>query len=132
MIAPFLPATKDLVIAVIENLLYYGGNSNFAILSLGKDYYIQMATEKGAYQIYVEAVGNYYLYEDSFLSEDQINRLIELTWQPPDRKDGNFFLIHNVDSEHEREELAELILHTASEVYGVNEIEEEQVNLNLE
>lgn len=132
MNTPFLPATKELVIAVIENLLYYGGKSNFAILPLGRDYYIQMATEKGAYQVYAEAVGNYYLYEDSLLSEDQINRLIELTWQPPDTKDGNFFLIHNVDSEHEREELAELILYTASEVYGIHEIEEEQVDLNLE
>ncbi len=132
MITSISPVSKELVIAVIENLLYYGGNSNFAILPLGKDYYIQMATSKGAYEMYVEAVSNNHLFEDCFLTEDQINRIIELSWQPPDRLEGNYFLIHNVDSEHEREELAELILYTASEVYGFDEVEEESIVLNLE
>ncbi len=122
----------DLIISIIENLVYHGAEKNFAILNLGADYYVQLMASKGAYEVYCEAVGNYYLDTDSYLDDAQMNGLIQLSWHLPEESTGNFFLTHQVDSENARASLAKLILETAKLVYKVKEITLGDVVLDVE
>ena len=118
------------VLDLIETIIYEGGNNNFVILGLSSDYYIQIAAAKGAYEVYCEAVSNYYLEEENWLQGKQIEWLEKLNWNL--KEDENYSLSHSVDSENSRELLAKLIVDTAMQAYKVDGIDFNNISLNLE
>ncbi len=121
----------NVILDSIEDIIYYGDKDNFFIIHLG-EYYIQMAASRGDYEVYCEAVCNYYLHKEDHLEETQIQKLLRLGWSPPERQEQNYFLNHKVDSESERTALAELILMTSGLVYDWPIIKPENINLNLQ
>lgn len=123
---------QNRLISVIEEIIYNGGEHNFAIIQLNEDYYIQIAASRGDYEMYCEAVGNEYLEEETYLTEEQVVNLIKLKWELPVESISNYNQIHKVDSERSREELAELIIETSNKVYMIKEIDIEKIDINLE
>ena len=116
----------NLILGIIEALIYTGGKLNFAILPFG-EYYIQMVAGRGDYEIYCEAISNNSLDSEDYLNESQMRLLKKLNWNEPQNSEGNYYLTHSVDSEKGREDLSHLILVTSKIVYGSNEIMEENV-----
>lgn len=123
---------QELILALIEQLIYKGGKSNFVIIHLNTDYYIQMAAARGDYELYCEAVSDYYLMDRQVLSNTQKDTLAQLNWNAPQDTEANYILTHQVDSEQSRAALADLILRTAQDVYNCQYIEMEDILLNLE
>lgn len=124
---------KNLIISMIETLIYHGNDEeygNVALLHLD-GYYMQFLSRKGAYEIYCEAVSNYYLDEHESLNESQINQLLTLGWQTPKDGEGNFFMNYKIDSEKARENLAEIIVKTSQEVYHLPFLEEDHLELQM-
>ncbi len=121
---------KD-IIELIEQMIYKGGRSNFAIIHLKEDYYMQMAAGKGDYEIYCEAVSNYYLEEKTCLNESQQKTLENLNWKL-NGNEGNFSMTFSVDSENARKTLAELLLRTAKEVYNIDRLAFGDFSIHLE
>lgn len=121
---------KELVLSVIEAIIYTGETNNFGIFNLGEDYYIQIVGNRGDYELYCEAVSNVYLEETALLSPEQESQLFALGWTVAPEQ--NYSLRHNVDSEDSRGQLADLILQTAELVYNCTEIEESNIILELE
>ncbi len=122
---------RIILVSIIEQLLYEGGDDNFVIFGLNSDYYIQLATSKGDYEIYCEAVSDNYLETEMSLTTKQKNNLNKLSWNQPQNSEGNYYLEHKVDSELARKTLAELILNTANDVYHTKEINFDSIVLNL-
>ena len=118
------------VLSLIETIIYEGGKNNFVILGLSSDYYIQIAAAKGAYEVYCEAVSNYYLEEEDWLQGEQVELLKKMNWSL--KEDENYSLNHPVDSENSRELLAKLIVDTAMQAYKVDGIDFNNISLNLE
>ncbi|MEL6717150.1 MAG: hypothetical protein AAFP82_00375 [Bacteroidota bacterium] len=123
---------QELLLSLIEDVIYSGGENNFAIIGLNREYYIQIAAGKGDYEVYCEAVSNHYLEEEYYLTEDQIQQLATLNWQSPEDSEGNYFLVHPVDSEGSRTNLADLLLTTSKSVYDAQNLTEKDISLNLE
>ena len=121
---------KELVLSVIEAIIYAGETSNFGIFNLGGNYYIQIIGNRGDYELYCEAVSNYYLEETALLSQEQENQLFALGWAIAPEQ--NYSLRHKVDSEALRAQLADLILQTVELVYNCTKIEESNIILELE
>ena len=103
---------------------------------LGSDYYIQLLSSRGDHEIYCEAVGNKFLFPDTFLDEAQIAKLESLNFTLDDlggdmAPSGNYAQMHRVDSEESREKLCELIIKTAEVVYNCTAIDTDMINLEI-
>lgn len=122
----------ELMLSIIEQLVEKGGYENFAVISLSKDYYVQLSAEKGDSEIYCEAVSNNYLPEGQQLSEAQIQELTRLNWHPPTSPQENYSNKFTVNSPTEKNELVNYLIETASSVYGCSIITQRMVELNLE
>lgn len=120
-------STIELILSAIEQVVYKGG---FAVFDM-VDYYIQIATQggRGAYEVLCEAVSNNCLEKDHLLNEEQQETLIKLGWNKPQDSEGNYYLIHSVDSETSRLELACLIFNTSTMVY-FSEIDEIDIEVS--
>ncbi len=122
---------KALILDTIEKIITKGGNGNFAVFTISDDYYIQVMANKGDGIMLCEAVSNKFLEGDARLSDAKIRQLEELYWNKPSGDTPNFYQSHRVDSITSCEELAELIMATANNVYGSGKLVEADVNLNL-
>ncbi len=114
----------------IEQVLTQGGQSNFLIVQLTKEYYIQIVAREGDTLIWVEAVSNNYLAANKALDDAQIQKLKSLDWK--EQEDSNFFQDFDIYSDAKFAQLLYVIDETASEVYGVSKITESMVEINLE
>ena len=121
---------QDIVLSLIEDIIYKGGKNNYVVFSLDKYYYIKIKSVQGTHEVYCEAVGDFYL--EGQLSKEQKGKLKRLNWKSPNRKWGNYYLIHKVDSEKQREQLANLISYTAKLVYKCKELVWNDIDLYLD
>ncbi len=127
-----MKSNETLILSIIEDLIYEGGDGNFAILNLSDDYYIQLVAAKNAVQVYCEAISDNYLPDDYQLTEAQIQQLKTLKWKAPDNPIGNFFCTHAADSDAGRAALAAFIMQTATSVYGCPMLTEDDIDINLD
>lgn len=101
--------------------------SNAAIFTADpvKNYYIQFAAGRdntpeprdGTY-LYAEAVGNEYLERKFALGRDQLMRLQALGWNLPDSS-GNYWRTYQAADDRERQWIAQDVIQTFAEVYGL-------------
>lgn len=100
-------------------------NSAIFTADPAKNYYIQFAAghdntpdpHDGAY-LYAEAVGNEYLERKFALSREQVMRLQALGWNLPDSS-GNYWRTYQAADDRERQWIAQDVMQTFAEVYGV-------------
>ncbi len=118
----------------LQQLHREGGHSNFAIFTAEhiESYYVQVAGERGGPRLYAEAVSNDFLRLEFALTETQISRMRGLGWQLPEQGEGNFFREWQATSDAHRRSVAQFLLQTLTEVYGVPADEPLDVNLVLE
>lgn len=122
----------NLILMSIQIILNKGGSNNFVIYELGEDYYIQLSASPGDTEIFCEAVSNKNLSEGLKLSELQQSTLLELRWHKPNQHHDNYCIRHLVNSEHNRNALAQLIVITADRVYNYTEFNSNSIRVNLE
>ena len=123
---------QELIVASIERIIFEGGKSNFVILNISEDYFLQAAASRGDHAIWCEAVSNNFIEPEALLTESQIQHLQQLGWNLPESEEDNFQVQLAVDSEQRRAALADLFMRTANSVYGVEGFTTEMVHLNLE
>jgi hypothetical protein len=111
-----------------------GGHSNFVIFTAEhiESYYVQVAGERGGPRLYAEAVSNDFLRPEFALTEAQIAHMRRLGWQLPEQGESNFFREWQATSDAHRRSVAQFLLQTLTEVYGVPDDEPLDVNVVLE
>lgn len=123
---------QELILFGLEEIIYNGGEGNSFIINIGLDFYIQMACCRGDYEVICEAVSNRNIeVEEAKLSLSQKEKLYFLGWSADNPYGDNYFMKLPVDSSDKRAELVLLFVETAKEVYGAEEIREEDLILNL-
>ena len=118
----------------LQQLHREGGHSNFVIFTAEhiESYYVQVAGERGGPRLYAEAVSNDFLRPEFALTPKQIAHMRQLGWQLPEQGEGNFFREWQARFDADRRQVAQFILQTLTEVYGVPANEPFDVNLVLE
>ena len=103
----------------LERVQALGGNSNFVIFELSKDknYYIQIAAEKGNPKLYIEAAANTYLEKVHQLDKEKLAKLKSLGWNDPVDAKSNYFINSLVHNEQDRKSTACRIIQTFIDVY---------------
>ena len=132
VIADIFKYNNHVLAPFIKEILTQGGDSNFLILSLSDDYYIQIAAEIDSPKIVVESVSNKFLSENNKLNNDQLNAIQSLEWKGLDEEDGNYYRNITLTNKQELDNLIKLIDRTAKEVYGVDSINAYMVEVNLQ
>lgn len=118
----------------LRQLHLEGGHSNFVIFTAEhiESYYVQVGGERGGPRLYAEAVSNDFLRPEFALTPKQIAHMQALGWQLPEHGEGNFYREWQAHFDADRQQVAQLILQTLTEVYGVPANEAFDVNLVLE
>ncbi|MEA5260403.1 hypothetical protein VB264_21565 [Arcicella aquatica] len=122
----------SLIKTAIHKILKEGGDSNYFVIDITKDYYIQAASSKGAEDVFCEAVSNQYLSQASKLSADQLNKLKEIGWHQPTESNVNFFLELPADNNASIDFLTNFLASTIKEVYLSDNITKESFQFHLE
>ncbi|MBN2499277.1 MAG: hypothetical protein JXB38_00840 [Anaerolineales bacterium] len=129
-----MQAIIDQIVAALEQIQTAGGTGNFVIFDVDvqKNYYVQASGQPNDPGLVIEAVSNEYLAAADRLSEAQEDQMAFLGWDAPDGQQVNYTLEANVETTAQRQQLAEKIYATLSEVYGMQPNEELEINLVLE
>ena len=125
----------ELIAHNLQRLQEDGRQGSFVIFVAKRDanYYIQFAGSKGEPGLYAEAVENEYIAEGFKLDEDQLRRLEELGWELGTSYSGaNYAREWLAETDAERREIAEIVVQTFTEAYGVPADHPLEAELNLE
>ncbi len=120
----------EMLSAAIQRVLTEGGEFNYFIISLSEIHYLQVASEKSSKQFCIEAVSDNYLEEGFKLSEFQKNKLEELEWEL-ESGDDNYNQWFDIENEEDKIMISKLLVTTAKEVYGCDEITSNMIQLEL-
>jgi hypothetical protein len=122
------------IINSLKRIQKEGGAGNFVIFTAdaNKNYYIQFAGEAGSSKLYAEAVSNNYLPPQFRLGEKQIIQLQSIGWNTPPPDGVNFYREWHAKTDEDRLIIAQEIMHTFVEVYGLNPNQSLNVELVLD
>ena len=111
-----------------------GGEGNFVIFTvdLEANTFIQLVGKKDDARLYAETPSNQVIPDGHQLSEDQDDLLEVLGWQPPAGDELNYHRTWRATSHEDRLMIAQEIMQTFVEVYGIEADQPLDVNLNLE
>ncbi|MET3127277.1 hypothetical protein ABID42_002383 [Arcicella rosea] len=121
-----------LIKTAINKILKEGGDSNYFVIDITKDYYIQAASSKGAEDVFCEAVSNQYLSKESKLTDEQLAKLKQIGWNTPTESNVNFFTERPANNNVAIEALANFIATTVSAVYSSKTLSKESFQFHLE
>lgn len=109
-----------------------GGEYNFVIFVADQDrnYYIQVTTRKGNTELRAEAVSNDVLTPEDALSNEQTARLESMGWN--DQVDGNYYRYWEASSDEKRSDIAEEVMRTFIEGYGISPDTIIEIEMELE
>ncbi len=124
---------EELVIP-LRRLLNEGGEGNYLVVVLDeeKNYYVQVAGRCGGDGVSVEAVSNDSLEPRHALGDDQVGRLTSLGWEQPDAEVPNFHRTMDVTTDGDYTVVAQLLMQTLIEVYGMGRDDVIDFDLSLE
>ena len=108
----------NIVVANLERTLFegeFGAPQNHVIFEMG-DYYLQIASSRGALEVYCEAVSNEFLDESICLNDSQMQDMLKLGYKEP-LSEENYSIEMPCDSHENRVKIAKLFYLTA-EIYG--------------
>jgi len=110
-----------------------GGQGNFVIFMSDeeKNYFIQFAAKRGDKTLYGEAVSNVYLEPKYALDANQIERLKVIGWQY-ESEGSNLYKYWEANNDDERLNIAQAVIQTFIEVYGMSPLQQITVNVVLE
>ncbi len=122
------------IVTALRRIQNEGGDSNFVIFNADseKNYYIQFASEQGSKELDAEAVSNNYLEPPFALSKERTLCLEELGWNSPHDKDSNFSRTWVAEYDETRLLIAQVVMRTFVEIYGMPPEQSLSVNLCLE
>ena len=114
----------QVIAAALQRIQEEGKQSNFVVFrgDVNRNYYIQFSAEPGASVLHAEAVSNRFLDAKDALSPDQQAQLRALGWTPPQSSGNqgpNFYHRWTCTTDDERLEVAQVIIQTFAEVYGL-------------
>ncbi|MEA5403400.1 hypothetical protein VB776_10765 [Arcicella sp. DC2W] len=121
-----------LIKTAINKILKEGGDSNYFVIDITKDYYIQAASSKGAEDVFCEAVSNQYLSKESKLTDEQLAKLKQIGWNTPTESNVNFFVERPANNKEAIEALANFISTTVSAVYSSKTLSKDSFQFHLE
>ncbi|MDB3907269.1 hypothetical protein N9355_07340 [Crocinitomicaceae bacterium] len=119
----------SIVVSSLEKTLFegdFGKPQNFVIIEVG-DYYLQIASSRGAHKVHCEAVSNEFLVEGDQLSEDQKNSILKLGFKDL-LSEENYSIEMPCDSHENRVKIGVLFYRTA-EIYGSTSITDCRVHI---
>ncbi len=116
----------------IIELLEYGNEDSFLIIEFGDEYYLQFMPSEQNDELYCEAVSNNYLPEMVQLSEDQIIKLIDMSWELPETDEDNFSQVIEIENEKSLDKIVTIIVETITKVYLNNVNIKLSYQINLE
>ena len=122
---------KSLIQTAFQKILKEGGDSNYFTLDFAENYYLQVASSKGAIDVFCEAVSNEYLPISRKLNDTQLAKLVELGWKNPSEGNVNFSVELPAKDKKDIDKLVDFVAHTLSEVYGTNEVKKEHFQFFL-
>jgi len=123
-----------LIVTSLQRLQEEGGKNNYCIFTsdIRRNYYIQFAGAQGETRLRAEAVSNQFLESRYALTEAQMTQLQELGWRLDSTQSPNFHREFEAQDEADRTAIAELVLRTLTEVYGLLPTQPLVVHLALE
>lgn len=129
-----MPDNVARIMTYLQQIQEEGGSNNFVVFVANPEanYYIQFAGEVGQSKLYAEAVSNNFLEPKFKLNDAQISHLETLGWKAPPPDGMNFFREWQADTEVDRQQIAQEVMRTLTEVYGVAPHQVLGVNLVLE
>lgn len=119
----------NIVVANLERTLFegkFGAPQNHVIFEMG-DYYLQIASSRGAMEVYCEAVSNEFLEESVCLNESQMQEMLKLGYKEP-LSEENYSIEMPCDSHGNRTKIGVLFYRTAK-IYGSTEITQVHVHI---
>jgi hypothetical protein len=111
-----LENAEDAFLEHLDRLMNEAGQDSYLIVEAG-DVYVQFTPGREGKGVYCEAVSNEFLPPARQLTEEQIARLEELGFEPPNGT-PNFSRSHAAAGPEDLRDLARLMLTVLSEVYG--------------
>jgi hypothetical protein len=99
-----------------------GGQGNFVVFSADDkaNYYIQFAGQKGGNALYAEAAGNPVIPKNYRLDQEKQTKLLELGWTPPTQDGVNYSKQWQAVSYDDRIQIANTVMRTFVDVYGID------------
>lgn len=122
---------KSLIKNAILKILKEGGDSNYFVIDITKDYYVQAASSKGASDVFCEAVSNKYLSKESMLSDNQLDTLKQIGWSIPTENNVNYFIELPAKDNATIEYLTDFIASTITKVYASQSLTKESFQFHL-
>jgi hypothetical protein len=111
-----------------------GGQGNFVIFVADEkaNYFIQFAGQQGDTFLFAEASGNPVIPGNYRLSPEKLSKLQGLGWTPPLQSEMNYHRHWQASSYDDRLAIAQAVMRTFIEVYGVDPDQPIEAKLNLE
>jgi ATP-dependent helicase IRC3 len=125
-------SSNNEIYKMIRKLMQEDGESNFMVIQLDKDYFIQVAGVKNSSELICEAISNKFIPTQRRLNEGQLRRMIELGWEIPKKSDYHYFMEVTVSSDESLVDLVQTITMTAQEIYGAKTISKKMIEINPE
>ena len=123
---------REMIADALRRIQEEGGENNFVIFTADQErnYYIQFAIGRGQTTFLAEAVSNQFLSPEHALSNEQIARLESMGW---DHQEGsNYCRYWEASSDEERSDIAQEVMRTFIEVYGISPNDPIETKLVLE
>lgn len=121
-----------LIKTAINKIIKEGGDNNYFVIDITRDYYIQAASSKGAAEVFCEAVSNQYLSKEVLLSTEKLEKLKQIGWNTPTEHNVNFSIEKPANDNKAIEALANFIGTTITEVYLGNKLNKDSFQFHLE
>jgi hypothetical protein len=114
-------------------ILTSGGSGNFAIFNANetKNYYVQVAAERGGDGLYMEAASNICIPEKNLLSTIEIEKLHSLGWQDPDDQIPNFHQCYDYLLKEDLLRASICLVDTLQQVYSLNPNDDIKIEIEL-
>ena len=121
-----------LLIEGLRRIQESGGEGNFVIFTADQEanIFIQFAGQNGDVDLYGEAVANDYIKKGHKVPKDKLLLLESLGWDT--QPSPNYSQLWQAKTNVDREKVAEIVLKTLEQVYGVDISQPLEMKLNLE
>jgi len=111
-----------------------GGQGNFVIFVVDEkaNYFIKFAGQKDDHSLFAEAADNPIIPGNYKLSQEKLSKLQQLGWNPPSQNNMNYQRQWQAVSYDDRLAIAQSVIQTFVEVYGIDPDQPFEAKLNLE
>lgn len=130
-----MDANLQKILDSLRTIMEDGNDENIFLVFADrrKNYFIQFATSYGETSLFGEAVSNEYLEAPNKLTSQQMMKLAQLGWKPPNPPETlNFYREwEHIATDEDRLTIAKNVLQTLKEIYDFNSKSKLEIEVSL-